>query len=120
LVSGKSARKYTDEQKVYDVLTEQYDPNRVATRKLLSITALEQEIGPDAFRMQGLVVKPNGKPTLVPDRDVRPESYVIVYQEPWRTLQTSCTQCDESIEKKGKKIAHDAIFAPELYDTCKF
>jgi len=75
LVGGRSNRKYTDETKVYEKLKAGYEPDRIAPRKLLGITAMEKEIGKKIFAsaLEGLVVKPSGKPTLAPESDKRPE-----------------------------------------------
>lgn len=75
LVEGRSNRKYSDEDKVYETLKKGYEPDRVAPRKLLGITAMEKEIGKKIFAsaLEGLVVKPAGRPTLTPESDKRPE-----------------------------------------------
>lgn len=75
LVEGRSNRKYSDEDKVYEKLKAGYEPDRIAPRKLLGITAMEKEIGKKIFAsaLDGLVVKPSGKPTLAPESDKRPE-----------------------------------------------
>lgn len=75
LVEGRSNRKYTDENAVLEKLKPGYELDRIAPRKLLGITALEKEIGKNIFAstLDGLVIKPSGKPTLVPESDKRPE-----------------------------------------------
>lgn len=73
LVEGKSNRKYTDEQAVAAaVIAAGYDPYE---KKLLGITAMTKELGKKNFEtiLGGLVIKPQGKPALVPDTDKRPE-----------------------------------------------
>lgn len=77
IVNSKGRRKYTDEQKIIEALTQHYDIDRVAPRKVLGIMALEEEIGNKAFNellhQQGLIKKQRGKLTIAPDSDYRPE-----------------------------------------------
>jgi len=75
LVHGRSNRKYADEAKVLEKLKPGYELDRVAPRKLLGITAMEKEIGKKIFAsaLDGLVIKPEGRPTLAPESDKRPE-----------------------------------------------
>ena len=73
LVEGRSTRKYTDETKVAEtVAAAGYDPYE---KKLLSITAMEKLLGKQTFAslLGSMVVKPEGKPVLVPKSDKRPE-----------------------------------------------
>lgn len=76
LVEGRSNRKYTDETKVFETLKEEeFKEDAIAPRKLLGITALEKELGKKVFTalLSEYIVKPPGKPTLVPESDKRPE-----------------------------------------------
>lgn len=75
LVEGRSNRRYSDEDTVYETLKKEYEEDRIAPRKLLGITAMEKEIGKKVFAsaLDGLIVKPAGKPTLVLESDKRPE-----------------------------------------------
>lgn len=75
VVEGRSNRKYTDEAKIIEVLKSDYELDDVAPRKLLTITKLEKLIGKKAFteKVAQYVIKPPGKPTLVPESDKRPE-----------------------------------------------
>lgn len=71
LVAGRSVRKFSDEAKAADAaLAAGYDPYE---KSLMGITALEKLMGRKKFGevMAGLVVKPKGKPTLVPETDKR-------------------------------------------------
>ena len=73
LVEGRSNRKYTDEAAVArTVLDAGYDPYE---KKLLGITAMQKQLGKKQFDelLSGLVIKPQGKPVLVPEKDKRPE-----------------------------------------------
>lgn len=72
LVEGRSVRKYTDEAAVINaVASEGFDPFE---KKLLGITAMQKLLGKTKFDelLSGLVEKPKGKPTLVPESDKRP------------------------------------------------
>lgn len=75
LVEGRSNRRYSDEDSVYETLKKDYEEDRIAPRKLLGITAMEKEIGKKVFAstIGDLIVKPAGKPTLVLESDKRPE-----------------------------------------------
>jgi phage-associated protein len=72
LVEGRSIRKYFDESAVAQAA----EPAGVDVwdRKLKTITALEKQLGKKRFTalLGDLVVKPAGKPTLVPEADKRP------------------------------------------------
>lgn len=72
LVEGRSIRKYSDESAVAQ--TAEAAGVDVWDRKLKTITALERQLGKKRFSdlLGGLVVKPAGKPTLVPESDKRP------------------------------------------------
>lgn len=72
LVEGRSIRKYSDESAVAQAAeTAGVD---VWEQKLKTITALEKQLGKKHFTtvFGDLVVKPAGKPTLVPESDRRP------------------------------------------------
>lgn len=72
VVEGKSNRRYTDETAVAATVTEHgFDPYE---KKLLGITAMTSLLGKKTFQelLNGLIDKPPGKPTLVPENDKRP------------------------------------------------
>lgn len=72
LVEGKSNRKYTNEEAVASAVKEAgFDPFE---QKLLGITAMQKRMGKAKFEsvLSGLLEKPQGKPTLVPESDKRP------------------------------------------------
>ena len=75
VVEGRSNRKYADQDAVAQKLAEVGIPDEVIyERSLLGITAMEKAIGKKKFAelLDDLVVKPQGKPTLVPVDDKRP------------------------------------------------
>ena len=76
LVEGRSVRKYADEGKVAEILLKAgYKEEQIYEKKLWGITAMEKLLGKTRFSelLKGLVIKPAGKPTLVPETDKRPE-----------------------------------------------
>nr|DAL19719.1 MAG TPA_asm: Protein of unknown function (DUF2800) [Caudoviricetes sp.] len=74
LVAGRSIRKYTDETAVAEA-AKAAGYRDIYKRSLLTITAMEKLMGKKQFSeiLGDLVVKPEGKPTLVPLSDKRPE-----------------------------------------------
>ena len=73
LVEGRSNRAFTDEEEAARVFEEAgFDPYE---KRLKSLTAMETVMGKKRFRevMGGLVMKPQGKPTLVARSDKREE-----------------------------------------------
>ena len=75
LVEGRSNRKYTDELKVSETLQKAGFPEAMLyERKLLGLTAMEKLVGKKklAETLGDLIVKPAGKPALVPESDKRP------------------------------------------------
>jgi hypothetical protein len=75
MVEGRSNRKYSDQDAVAAKLVASGVPEEVIYgRSLLGITAMEKAVGKKVFAevLDGLIVKPEGKPTLVPVSDKRP------------------------------------------------
>lgn len=73
LVEGRSNRKYSDEEKVAKQVEQAgFNPYEM---KLLGITEMQKLLGKTKFTelLDGLIVKPTGKPTLVLESDKRPE-----------------------------------------------
>jgi hypothetical protein len=76
LVEGRSNRKYADDILVAEALRAKGWPDEVIyQRKLLGLTALEKVVGKKTLAElpEGLIVKPAGKPVLVPESDKRLE-----------------------------------------------
>ncbi len=77
LVEGRSIRKYADEGKVAETLLGfGYKEEQIyKPKELKTITAMEKTLTKKTFSelLGGLVIKPAGKPTLVPETDARPE-----------------------------------------------
>lgn len=76
VVEGRSIRKFSDEDKAVDALRAAgYTDEMLFERKLLSMSGLEALCGKKRFAtlVGDLVVKPTGKPALVPESDKRPE-----------------------------------------------
>lgn len=79
LVEGRANRKYTDEDKVVKALEGAgFKRAMLYEQKLLTITAMEKLVGKKQFSEllegeAGLVIKPAGKPVLVPVTDKREE-----------------------------------------------
>lgn len=73
LVAGRSIRKYTSETDVAKA-AEAAGYKDIWDRKLITLTAMERLMGKPAFNeiLGDLVIKPAGKPTLVPASDKRP------------------------------------------------
>lgn len=76
LVEGRSNRKYTDEKDVGAALMlAGYSKEDIYNMKLKGITDMEKLLGKAKFSevLKDKVVKPEGKPVLVPERDKRKE-----------------------------------------------
>jgi len=72
LVEGRSNRRYVNDAAVAAAVTEAgFDPYE---QKLLGVTAMQKLLGKARFEevLAGLIEKPQGKPTLVPESDKRP------------------------------------------------
>ena len=73
LVEGRANRRYTDENEVIKAVCEAgFDPFE---KKVLGITAMQKLLGKTKFEklLSAYIEKPQGKPTLVPESDKRPE-----------------------------------------------
>ena len=73
LVEGRSVRKYSEEAAVVAAATAA-GYRDIYKKSLISITEMEKLMGKKTFTevLGGLVIKPQGKPTLVPASDKRP------------------------------------------------
>ncbi len=78
LVEGRSNRRYTDENAVIAAVQNAgFDPYE---HKILGVTAMTSLLGRKQFNeiLGGYVTKPQGKPTLAPESDKRPEMITII------------------------------------------
>lgn len=74
VVEGRSNRKYADEVKVAETLKGAgFDEALLYERKLLGLTAMEKLVGKKKLTetLGDLIIKPAGKPVLVPESDKR-------------------------------------------------
>ena len=72
LVEGRSNRRYVNDAAVAAAVSDAgFDPYE---QKILGVTAMQKMLGKARFEelLAGLVEKPQGKPTLVPESDKRP------------------------------------------------
>lgn len=75
LVEGRSVRQYSDASKIAEVLTENgFKEDQIFDKKLKTITTLEKLVTKKTFNALcgDLLIKPEGKPTLVAESDPRP------------------------------------------------
>lgn len=74
LVEGRSNRKWGDEQEVISRLKlMKFKKADFMDEKLKGIPAIEKLLKPDQLeKIKGEIIKPEGKPTLVPESDPRP------------------------------------------------
>lgn len=76
LVEGRSNRKYADENIIASTLENLgFKEEEIYSKSLLSITAMEKLLGKKKFEecIGDYIIKPEGKPVLVPESDKRPE-----------------------------------------------
>lgn len=76
MVEGRSNRRFADELKVVAAMKSAgYDESLLYERKLITLTQMEKDFGKKtvAETLGELIVKPQGKPTLAPAKDKRPE-----------------------------------------------
>lgn len=71
LVEGRSNRKWADEQQAEEVLINEIGDD-AWEKKLLSPAKAEKALGKKKGQVKDLIIKPAGKPTLVPESDKRP------------------------------------------------
>lgn len=75
LVEGRSNRKISDEKAVVDrFIKAGIDDSLLYEKKFISLTQLEKDFGKKSIAelIGDLIIKPQGKPTLVPESDARP------------------------------------------------
>ena len=75
MVEGRSNRRFTDEDQVVATMKAAgYDEALLYERKLITLTKMEKDFGKKAVAevLKDLIVKPQGAPTLAPEKDKRP------------------------------------------------
>lgn len=77
VVEGVSRRKWDDEEKVIDTLYSRFpelSDDQIFETKLVSISRIEKILGKKVVqeKLNDIIIKPQGIPTLVPDTDKRP------------------------------------------------
>lgn len=74
IVEGRSVRKYCDEEKVA-VACREAGYRDIYRQSLITLTEMQKLMGKKKFEevLGGLIIKPEGKPVLVPRTDKRPE-----------------------------------------------
>lgn len=76
MVEGRSNRKFADERKVVEAMKAAgYNESLLYERRLITLTQMEKDFGKKAVAeaLADLIIKPQGKPTLAPEKDKRPE-----------------------------------------------
>lgn len=75
VVEGRSVRQYKDDALVADTLSGLYPEEQIFNKKLKGITDMTKLLGKEKFEeiLGDLIIKPQGKPTLAPEADKRPE-----------------------------------------------
>lgn len=72
LVEGRSVRQWIDEQQAETALAERFDESEIYKKSFISVAQAEKLLGKkQATLLDGLVTKPQGKPTLAPESDKR-------------------------------------------------
>lgn len=75
VVEGRSNRRWTDEKEVVKKLTDLgFERSKFMVEKLENLTKVEKLLGKKDFfsKLEGMVIKPQGSPTLAPESDKRP------------------------------------------------
>lgn len=72
LVEGRSVRQWVDEQQAQLALAERFDESEIYKKSFISVAQAEKLLGKKGVALlDGLVTKPQGKPTLAPESDKR-------------------------------------------------
>lgn len=73
LVEGRSLRQWVDEEQAVKTLAQQYEEELLYKKSFISPAQAEKLVGKkELYVLDGLIVKPAGKPTLAPADDKRP------------------------------------------------
>lgn len=87
LVAGRSVRKFADENRVISAAQEAGYTD-IFERRLLTLTAMEKLMGKKDFTkiLGDLIIRPTGKPSLVPESDKRPELAAATAEEEFKNI----------------------------------
>ena len=87
LVEGRSNRKWSDDKAVFEFLKTRYPLGEISENKLLPIGKMEKFLTKKVFEniLGQMVIKPQGKPTLVDQADKRPALGIAQAKEDFKS-----------------------------------
>lgn len=84
LVEGRANRKWADEKKALEKLSKDFKLEQITNTKIKGIGEVEKLVGKAPFNGLSLTIKPQGKPTLVPEADKRPAMGIAQAKEDFK------------------------------------